>query len=322
MRPRADMQKRRLRPTREGYSEGLLAAGWEDDRIVVLDADLGSSIGSRGFGQVFPDRYFNVGISEQDMLGEAAGLALSGLIPFASTYGVFSSGRAWDQIRTTICYMGLGVKIGGAHGGVSVGPDGATHQALEDVAIMRVLPRMKILVPADANQTRAAVVAAARSEGPVYIRFGRNPVPELFDEKCEVRIGHGEVLSEGTHLTIVTAGVMVSAAMDAIPMLVSRGITADLINMVSVKPLDAALLLESVRRTGRVLVAEDHQRTGGLGGAVCEALAEECPVPVRLLGIPDTFGHSGPPGKLRETFGLTPAGIVEAAVRLCGDDGW
>ncbi|MBN1433487.1 transketolase family protein [Candidatus Fermentibacterales bacterium] len=306
----------RMRPTREGYSEGLLAAGWESPLVVVLDADLASSIGSEGFGQVFPDRYFNVGISEQDMIGEAAGLALAGLIPFASTYGVFAAGRAWDQIRTTVCHNNLNVKIGGAHGGVSVGPDGATHQALEDLAIMRVLPGMSVLFPADASQTKACVLAASRHQGPVYIRFGRNPVPEIYPEGCSVEIGKADLLSEGRHLTIVAGGVMVSEALDALPLLVSRGMTADLINMVSVKPMDEDMLVSSAKKTGHVLVAEDHQDSGGLGGAVCELLCSRCPVPVERMGVPGVFGQSGSPEEVRESFDLTASGISRMARKM------
>ncbi|MBD3277756.1 MAG: transketolase family protein, partial [Candidatus Aegiribacteria sp.] len=206
---------RGLKATREGYAEGLLQAGRINKRVVVVEGDVSRSIGSAAFGDEFPDRFFNLGASEQDMMAEAAGLALAGYIPFVSTYGVFMAGRAWEQARTSVCYMDLNVRIGGAHGGVSVGPDGATHQALEDVAIMRVLPNMKVLVPADSSQTRASVLASLEMEGPVYIRFGRNPVPQIYSEDDAVVLGKGNLLRSGKDVTLIACGAMVAASLEA-----------------------------------------------------------------------------------------------------------
>lgn len=304
------------RPTREGYVEGLLEAANRSDRVIVLEADVSRSIGSHSFAEQYPDRFFNLGVSEQDMMAEAAGFALAGFIPFPATYGVFASGRAWDQIRTSICFMNLDVKIGGAHGGVSVGPDGATHQALEDIAIMRVLPNMKILVPADASQTKAAVLASLDEPGPVYIRFGRNPVPVLYPDDTAVVFGRGDLLAVGEDITIVACGVMVSEALKASEMLSSGGIRAGVLNMVSLKPLDGELLLEQSLRTGAVLVAEDHQAAGGLYGAVSEFLSANNPVRMGSVAVRDSFGTSGTPEQVRDRFGLTSEVIVERAKAL------
>ncbi len=305
-----------LRPTREGYVEGILQAGRENDRVVVIEGDVSRSIGSSSFEEEFPERFFNLGVSEQDMLGEAAGLALAGFIPFVGTYGVFVAGRAWDQIRTSICYMNLNVKIAGAHGGVSVGPDGATHQALEDVAIMRVLPNMHVLAPADANQTRAAVLTSMNTAGPVYIRFGRNPVPQIYPVDASVEIGKGHLLEEGNDITLVACGAIVSQALIAREILSKKGISAGVIDMVSVKPLDRKLLIEQAEKTGAVMVAEDHQAIGGLFGAVTETLAPEHSVPVGVVAVKDSFGTSGTPAEVREEYKLTAQAIVFEAVKL------
>lgn len=305
-----------LKPTREGYVEGILQAGRENNRVVVIEGDVSRSIGSNSFGEEFPARFFNLGVSEQDMLGEAAGLALEGFIPFVGTYGVFVAGRAWDQIRTGICYMNLDVRIAGAHGGVSVGPDGATHQALEDVALMRVLPNMKILVPADSNQTRASVLASLSAHGPVYIRFGRNPVPQLYRIDEQVKIGRGNLLREGNDITLVACGAMVGLSLEAASILQKGGISAGVIDMVSVKPLDTELLLKQVKKTGAVVVAEDHQVTGGLFGAIAETLALEMPVKMGVVAVQDSFGTSGSPAEVMEKFGLTASAIAEKAQRI------
>ncbi|RKZ10940.1 transketolase family protein [Candidatus Fermentibacteria bacterium] len=305
-----------LKPTREGYVEGILQAGRENSRVVVIEGDVSRSIGSASFGEEFPDRFFNLGVSEQDMLGEAAGLALEGFIPFVGTYGVFLAGRAWDQIRTSICYMNLDVRIAGAHGGVSVGPDGATHQALEDVALMRVLPGMKVLVPADSNQTRASVIASLEADGPVYIRFGRNPVPRIYTSDDKVIIGKGNLLKDGSDVTLVACGAMVSLSIEAAAILRGKGILAGVIDMISVKPLDRELLVEQAGKTGAVVVAEDHQVTGGLFGAVAETLARELPVPVDTVAMQNTFGTSGTPERVMEKYGLTAIAIAEKAQRM------
>ena len=305
-----------LKPTREGYVEGILQAGRENSRVVVIEGDVSRSIGSASFGEEFPDRFFNLGVSEQDMLGEAAGLALEGFIPFVGTYGVFLAGRAWDQIRTSICYMNLDVRIAGAHGGVSVGPDGATHQALEDIALMRVLPNMKVLVPADSNQTRASVIASMEADGPVYIRFGRNPVPQIYRSDEKVKIGRGNLLREGNDVTLVACGAMVSLSIEAASILKGEGISAGVIDMVSVKPLDRELLVEQAGKTRAVIVAEDHQVTGGLFGAVAETLALEMPVPADTVAVQDSFGTSGTPERVMEKYGLTAIAIAEKARRI------
>jgi len=302
-----------LKATREGYVEGILQAGRENSRVVVIEGDVSTSIGSASFGEEFPDRFFNLGVSEQDMLGEAAGMALAGFIPFVGTYGVFVVGRAWDQIRTSICYMNLDVRIAGAHGGISVGPDGATHQALEDVALMRVIPNMKILVPADSNQTRASVLASLEVDGPVYIRFGRNPVPQIYSRNERVKIGKGNLLREGDDVTLVACGVMVGLSLEAASILENRGISAGVIDIVSVKPLDTELLLRQVKKTGTVVVAEDHQATGGLFGAVAETLAQVMPAKMGVVAVRDSFGTSGSPAEVMEIYGLTASGIAEKA---------
>lgn len=305
-----------LKATRTGYVEGILEAGERNPGVVVVEGDVSRSIGSAAFGERFPDRFFNLGASEQDMMGEAAGLALAGFTPFVATYGVFAAGRAWDQIRTSICYMNLRVRIGGAHGGISVGPDGATHQALEDVAIMRVLPNMKVLVPADSNQTRAAVLASLDMEGPVYIRFGRNPVPQIYGPEETVVQGKGNLLRQGSDVTIVACGAMVSESLEASKILAARGIGAGVLDMISVKPLDRALLLEQASITGAVVVAEDHQAAGGLFGAVAETLSTELPVITGVVAVKDSFGTSGEPELVREKYDLTAASIAGSAEGL------
>ncbi len=306
----------RLKPTREGYVEGLLEAGRRNSGVVVVEGDVSRSIGSAAFGEEFPDRFFNLGASEQDMMAEAAGLALAGYVPFVSTYAVFMAGRAWEQARTGVCYMNLDVRIGGAHGGISVGPDGATHQALEDIAVMRVLPNMKVLVPADSNQTRAAVLASLDMDGPVYIRFGRNPVPQVYPVDSPVVPGKGNLLAEGGDITLVACGSMVAEALDASKILAGKGIRAGVMDMVSVKPLDEELLLNQASLTGAVLVAEDHQVTGGLFGAVAEVLVSRLPVKAAAVAVMDRFGTSGPPEVVRKMYDLTSSAIVEKAERL------
>ncbi len=305
----------KLKPTREGWIEGLLEAAGRDDRIVLLDADVSRSIGGERFADRFPARHFNVGVSEQEMISEAAGLALAGFVPFVQSYAVFCAGRAWEQIRTSVCHMGLGVKIGGAHAGLSAGPDGATHQALEDVAVMRVLPRMTVLVPADSNQTRAAAITAAETEGPFYVRFGRNPVPEICPEGCRVVPGGADVLREGSDVLLAAAGAMVGICLDAASMLQASGISAAVVNAYSIKPLAADLLVELASRCGCAVTAMDHQEAGGLFGAVSELMALRCPVPVEPVGVPDSFGESGSPEELFARFGLTAEGVASAAVR-------
>lgn len=310
------MSGREPLPTKDGYIRGLLEAGERDERVVVLDGDVGRSTGAVAFRDRFPERYRNLGIAEQNIAGYAAGLALEGFIPFFSTYAVFAVGRALDQIRTGICNMNLPVRIGGAHGGISVGPDGATHQALEDIAQARSLPGMMVLVPADADQTRQAVLASLAIPGPVYIRFGRNPVPRIYGEDHPVRPGRGNMLREGKDVVLVACGAAVGNAVLAAKALHLKGIEASVIDMVSVKPMDGDILLEAVRGTAGIVTAEDHQTSGGLGGAVAEYMAENRPVPMRILGVQNRFGESGTPEELTARHGLSAEGIASAAIDL------
>ena len=307
-----------MRATREGYIEGLLDAGERNSRVIVVDGDVSRSTGTTAFKERFPQRFFNMGIAEQNMAEYSAGLALAGFIPFYSTYAVFAAGRAWDQIRTSICNMNLNVRIGGAHGGTSVGPDGATHQALEDIAITRVLPNMTVLVPADANQTRQAVLASLEIEGPVYIRYGRNPVIEIYDRDDAVVPGRGRLLREGRHASIVAVGAMVATALEAAGMLSKKGIQVCVADMVSVKPLDIQLLQYLADITELFVTAEDHQIFGGLFGAVSEYMAENCPMRIIPVGVNDRFGCSGTPEEVMTNCGLTAqaiAGKVEKALK-------
>lgn len=302
----------KMLPTRDGYGHGLLELGAANPDVVVLDADLAKSTRSDWFAAKYPERFFDMGIAEQDMVGTAAGLALGGKIPFATTYGVFLAGRAWDQIRTTVCYADLNVKIAGNHGGISVGADGATHQALEDIALMRVLPRMTVLVPGDAVEARKATVAAAALRGPCFLRFAREATPVFTAEDDEFTIGKANVLREGDDATIIACGPIVYEALLAHEALKAKGIAVRVVNMHTVKPLDAAAVLKAAAETGAIVTAEEHQVYGGLGGAVAELLVGNRPVPVAMVGVRDTFGESGTPEELAVRYGLTAADISAA----------
>ncbi|NLT94015.1 MAG: transketolase family protein [Clostridia bacterium] len=306
----------KMKPTRDGYGEGLLELGRTNPKVLVLDADLSKSTRTDWFQKEFPERFFDIGISEQDMLGTAAGLALAGKIPFVTTYGVFVAGRAWDQIRTTIAYGQLNVKIAGAHGGISVGADGATHQALEEIALMRVLPHMTLVVPCDSIQTKKATVALASFHGPAYLRFAREATPVFTDENDPFEIGNAITLKNGTDLTIIACGPIVYEALKAAESLNEMGIFPRVINMHTVKPLDEEAVIKAALETGAIVTAEEHQVFGGLGGAVAEVLVQNCPVPVEMVGIKDTFGESGTPEELAEKYGLTARHIVEAAKKV------
>ncbi|MCK5785835.1 MAG: transketolase family protein [Candidatus Sabulitectum sp.] len=299
-----------MRATREGYVEGLLEAGEKDERVIVVDGDVSRSTGTIAFRDKFPNRFFNLGIAEQNMAEYCAGLALTDFIPFYSTYAVFAAGRAWDQIRTSICNMNLNVRIGGAHGGTSVGPDGATHQALEDIAITRVLPNMTVLVPADSNQTRQAVLSSLEIDGPVYIRYGRNPVPELYRRDESVVPGRGRLLREGKHASIIAVGAMVAIALEAAVMLSKKGIEVSVADMVSIKPLDTRLIKQLTDTSELIVTAEDHQITGGLFGAVSEYMSEKCPRRIIPVGVNDRFGCSGTPEEVMAHCGLTAEAIA------------
>lgn len=301
--------------TRYGYSDGLLELGAKDPRIVALDGDLAKSTSSNRFQEKFPDRFFEMGIAEQNMIGVAAGLAIAGKIPFASSYSVFVTGRAWEQMRTMVAYSNLNVNIGG-HAGISVGPDGATHQALEDIAIMASIPNMTVLVPCDHIETKKATIAAAYRQGPSYIRFGRAPVPTITDESTPFEIGKANIVKTGKDLTIVTNGVMVWESMKASEELAKLGIDCEIINMHTVKPLDSATLLSSAKKTGKVLVAEEHQINCGLGSMVAMALGQGCPVPMGFVAMADRFGESGEPEELLAHFKCNCDEIASVAKQL------
>ena len=303
--------------TREGYGEALVELGREHDNIVVFDADLAGSTKSGVFGKAFPGRHFNAGIAEADMICAAAGLSTTGLVPFASSFAMFAAGRAFEQVRNSIGYPHLNVKIGATHGGISVGEDGASHQCCEDFALMRSIPGMTVICPADDVEAKAAVKAAYEMEGPVYLRFGRLALPVFHDESYEFVIGKGEVLRDGTDVAIIANGLMVYEAIKAGEELAEAGINAMIINMPTIKPLDEELVIEAAKKCGKVITCEEHSIIGGLGEAVCAVLSEKCPTPVKRIGVNDEFGHSGPAVKLLEQFGLCAEHIVEVAKDFC-----
>ncbi|MCD6183340.1 MAG: transketolase family protein [Thermovirga sp.] len=300
-------------PTRFGYGDGLLKLGEMDERVVVLGADLSSSLRVDLFKDAYPDRFIQTGIAEQDMMCLAAGLSLTGKIPFVSTYGVFCTGRAWDQLRTTVAYGNLNVKVGSGHGGISVGADGATHQALEDIAITRVVPGVTVIVPCDYHETVKATIAAAQIEGPVVIRFGREKVPVITTPETPFKVGRAEIYREGEDVTVVACGVMVYEALIAAEMLAQEGISTQVINCHTVKPIDKETLIEAARKTKAVVTAEEHQVMGGFGSAVAEVLSQDMPVPMRFVGVQNTFGQSGAPDDLMKAYGLKAENIVQAA---------
>ena len=291
--------------TKTGFGEGVLAAAKIDPRVVGLGADITASVGMDLFRDAFPDRFFSMGIAEQDAVAVASGMALGGKVPVFSTYGVFAAHRANDQIRISACYNNIHVVIGGAHAGVSVGPDGATHQALEDIAAMRVLPNMTVISPCDATQAKIATMKAITElEGPVYIRFGREPVPDFTDEGQEFTIGKAQLMCEGSELTLVATGHEVWEAMEAARELKELGLSARVINMHTIKPLDGDILLRAAEETRVIFTVEEHQTAGGLGGAVTEFLSEHHPIRVCRIGVDDSFGESGKAAELMHGFGL------------------
>lgn len=298
---------------RDGYGEGMIALGEKNPNVVVLGADLSDSTRALWFKEKFPDRFFSFGIAEQNMLSAAAGLSLAGKIPFVCTYAVFLAGRAWDQIRTTICYSNCNVKMGGAHGGISVGPDGATHQALEDIALMRVLPGMTVVVPCDYHETRKATFAVSETHGPAYVRFGREKTPVITSEETPFELGKAATFREGTDLTFIACGYMVSQSLEAAEALAKEGISARVVNLHTIKPIDRGAIVKCAQETGAIVTAEEHQLAGGMGSAVLEVLATEHPVPVEMVGIKDTFGESGDPSELLEAYGLSVGELVKAA---------
>ena len=302
--------------TREAYGEALKEIGGKNEQIVVLDADLSKSTKTNVFAKAYPQRFFNVGIAEQNLVGTAAGLAASGKTPFVSTFAMFAAGRAFEQIRNSVCYPKLNVKVAATHAGLTVGEDGASHQAIEDVSLMRSLPNMTVLVPADEEETRQAIAWAAAYQGPVYIRLGRMSVDNVSPEGYVFAPAKAAVLTEGNDVSLIANGVMVMAALEAAKTLAAEGIQARVINMASVKPLDEAAVVSAAKETGAIVTCEEHSIIGGLGSAVAEVLAEQAPAPLERVGVKDTFGESGKPKELLAKYGLTAADVAEAARRV------
>lgn len=299
--------------TRDAYGEVLLELGAENENIVVLDADLSGSTKTSGFAKHFPERFFNMGIAEANMIGTSAGLAAAGKIPFASTFAIFAVGRAWEQVRQSVAYPKSNVKIVATHSGITVGEDGGSHQSVEDIAIMRAVPNMTVIVPADGMETKLAIRAAAAYKGPVYVRLGRNKVPSIFTEDYCFAIGKGCLLRDGSDITIIGTGLMTAQALAAADLLQEQGVSARVLHIATVKPLDEELIIAAARETGAVVTAEEHSIVGGLGGAVAELLSEYFPVPLKRVGIHDRFGLSGKAEELMKYFGLMPENLVEAA---------
>ncbi len=304
-----------MKPTRDGFGEGLLELGGARQDIVVLSADLTDSTRAGWFKKKFPERFFSMGVSEQDMICTAAGLAISGKTPFTCTFGVFAAGRAWDQVRVSVAYMNLNVKIIGTHGGVSVGEDGPTHQAIEEIALMRILPNMTVIVPCDALEAKRATLASASCKGPVYLRLGRAKEPAITQEKDIFQIGKANVLKQGGDVAIIACGHEVGESLIAHDILEKQGIHAGVINLHTVKPIDRDAVVKAAKETGAIVTAEEHLIAGGMGSAVSEVLAKECPTPIEFIGVKDRFGESGSPSELFKLFELTGEDIAKAAKR-------
>ena len=304
--------------TRESYGNALVELGAEHDNLIVLDADLAAATKTGVFKKAYPDRHIDCGIAECNMMGIAAGLSTTGIVPFASTFAMFAAGRAFEQVRNSIGYPHLNVKIGATHAGISVGEDGATHQCNEDIALMRTIPGMVILNPADDVEAKACVKAAYEYNGPVYLRFGRLAVPVINDRPdYKFELGKGVVLREGKDVTIVATGLCVSSALEAAEKLAADGIDAKIINIHTIKPLDEELIVAAAKETGKVVTVEEHSVIGGLGSAVCDALAEKCPVPVKKIGVQDVFGESGPAAALLAKYKLDGEGVYEQGKEFC-----
>ena len=304
------------RATLEALGETLIELANEGIAVVAVDADLSGSTTTARFGTAFPERFFNVGIAEQNMIGVAAGLAVEGMVPFTGSFAVFATGRAYDQVRNSVCYSGLDVKLAPTHAGITVGPDGGSHQMLEDIALMRVLPGMRVLVPADYVAAKAAIRLAATTPGPFYVRLGRAGVPVLYGDDHRFELDRVRVLREGIHITLAACGVMVEQALAAAEELALDGIHAEVLDVATIKPLDAQGIAASARKTRAVVTCEEHSVIGGLGSAVAEALGELAPVPLARIGVRDVFGTSGEPAELMAHFGLTGEDIARAARRL------
>lgn len=299
--------------TREAYGAALVEFGAKYENLVVLDADLAAATKTGMFKKAYPERFFDCGIAENNMIGVACGMSLSGKIPFASSFAMFLAGRSFEQVRNSIGYPHLNVKLGATHAGITVGEDGATHQCNEDIALMRTIPGMTVINPADATEAKKAVEAAINMNGPVYLRFGRMAVPVLYGDDYDFRIGKGVVMAEGTDVSIIATGIMVEQALAARELLAADGISASVVNMATIKPLDETLVLAEAAKCGAVVTCEEHSVIGGLGAAVCEVLSGECPVPVKRVGVKDTFGKSGPAATLVKLFGLDAEAIAQSA---------
>lgn len=302
--------------TRDGYGLGLVELGEKNEDVVALCGDLVESTRTNMFAEKFPNRFIEMGVAEQNMAGVAVGLALNGKIPFISTYAVFSPGRNWDQVRISVCYNNANVKLAGGHSGISVGPDGATHQAMEDIALTRVLPRMRVFVPCDMEETRKAVHAAAELDGPVYIRYARSATPVFTSSNTPFAPGKAHVFHDGDDVAIIAAGPIVHSALAAADQLIEQGITCRVINSPSIKPLDADTIERAARECGAVVTCEEHQISAGLGGAVAESLAKTYPVPIEFVGMPDSFGESGEPGQLLAKYRMDTTAILAAIKRV------
>ena len=298
--------------TREAYGNALVKLGQMNENVVVFDADLSKSTKTAGFQKAFPTRFFNMGIAEQNLIGAAAGMSVAGKIPFASTFAMFATGRAFEVIRNSVCYPKLNVKVCATHAGLTVGEDGASHQSVEDISIMRSVPNMTVIVPADGVETEQIIFEVAKYNGPVYVRLGRSAVPTIFDENYKFEIGKGVEVQEGTDATVIACGIMVNEAMKAHDMLKEEGISLRVINMPTIKPIDTDIIIKAAKETKAIITAEEHSIIGGLGSAVSEVVVENCPVPVKRVGVKDTFGESGSPNDLLEKYGLTANDIVKA----------
>ena len=303
--------------TRDAYGKALAELGQEKENLIVFDADLAGATKTVTFQKAFPDRHFDCGIAEGNMIAAAAGASTMSLVPFASSFAMFAAGRAFEQVRNSIGYPHLNVKIGATHGGISVGEDGASHQCCEDFALMRSIPGMVVICPADGEEARMAVRAAYEYEGPVYLRFGRLAVPEFHEKNFNFQIGKGEVIRDGSDVAIIANGLMVYEAIQAGEKLAQQGINAMVINMATIKPLDEELVLAAAKKCGKVITCEEHSVIGGLGEAVCSLLSEKLPTPVKRIGVNDEFGHSGPAVDLLKQFGLSCENIVAVATEMC-----
>lgn len=298
--------------TRDAYGKALVNIGKVNDNVVVLDADLSKSTKTYDFSKNFPDRFFNMGIAEQNLIGAACGLASCGKIPFVSSFAMFASGRAFEIIRNSVCYPKLNVKICATHAGITVGEDGATHQSVEDISIMRSIPNMTVLVPADGIETEKMIEEITKFNGPTYVRLGRSAVPNVFNDNYKFEIGKGTILKEGTDVTIIACGIMVNEALKASEILSQEGISAKVVNMSTIKPIDKELIINCAKQTKAIVTAEEHSIIGGLGSSVSEVTSSECPVIVEKVGIKDTFGESGTPNELMKKYGITSDDIVDA----------